>query len=325
LLIQYNLADGQNRFGYISASLPKGVVVPELRFERKPGVLLNSWITDDPLRTVWEAYFSTVTECMQLATLGAGWAYIEITDPGQPQCRGFAYVVAVDLRENHSGKAIIQTESTPLYASASTENAIGTYDGGVELEVLQTQGDFANVRIGDEFAYQEGWMLGADLAMGAVPSDVSFALSKAVLVPSENESSAGAYAAASLDAQRIDCDTSYPVYSVLGDTGEFVQLSSQSSGQINVLFVPRDWVTPIPAGPNIYSEVVPITLAEDSPVYVRPEQGAPSQIALYKGTTVMCYPMGDWYLIVDRELVPWSCAEIATYLISFQLPERCFR
>ena len=88
LFIQYNIADGQNRFGYISAPLPRGIDVPELKFEQKAGVLY-SWITDDPLRTVREVIFPIGAECVQLATMGDSWTYIEIIDPSQPKYRGF--------------------------------------------------------------------------------------------------------------------------------------------------------------------------------------------------------------------------------------------
>lgn len=310
LLIQYNLRDSQNRFGYIpAAALPEGVDVPELQFARRPGVV-NSWITDDPLRTGQEVNFPANTQCVQLATLGSELAYIEITDPGQPHYRGFAYMDGVDLREDHIGKAIIQTESAPLYATTSTENVIGTYYGGVELEILQAQGDFSQVRIGNQQAVQEGWMLNADLAMGAVPSDIPLALSRAVILAPENDSPNRAYTAASLDAPRTNCDT-YPTYSVLGNVGGFVQLASQRGTIGNVVFAPRDWIIPVPQGPNYYTEVIPVTLGEDCSVYVRPELSAASHIALYKGTTVSCYPVGDRLGIFGSSTVDLTAIESA--------------
>ena len=98
LLIQYNVSQGHNRFGYIQATLPEGVHVPALRFEPMAGVLHDGGgLTDDPLRTLQDIYthwgFPAGTQCVQLATLGAEfpteWAFVEITDPDQPKVRGF--------------------------------------------------------------------------------------------------------------------------------------------------------------------------------------------------------------------------------------------
>ena len=310
LFIQYNIANEKNRFGYISAALPEGVDVPELHFTRKAGTL-NCGITDDPLRRRQEINFPGGTECVQLATLGEEWIYIETVDADHPKYRGFAPADYVDLRENHAGKAIISKESTSLYEDASIEKPIGTYYGGVELVVLETLGDFSQVRIGDELVYQEGWIYTDDLAMSAVTHDIPFALTKAVLFPSETNSLLRAYTAASQDAQRINCDT-FPVYTVLGDVGEFTQLSLQRGVLYSVLFTPRDWVVPIPQDIDD-TKRTQIVLTEDCPVIVRPEEHAASHVTLYGGTTVICYPMGDWYFVTDYNLVPWTSIEVPTF------------
>ncbi|HML46802.1 MAG TPA: hypothetical protein PKE04_08650 [Clostridia bacterium] len=311
LLIQYNLADGRNRFGYITASaLPKGVEVPELNFERKAGVL-DSWITDDPLRVSSEVGFPAGTECLRLATFGDEWLYVEVIDPGKPKYRGFASVNGVDLREDHAGKAVIRVESAPLYADALAEDPIGMYFGGVELEVLQTQGGRTQVRIGGETAYQEGWVDTAALIPDAVPSDVPFALAEAVILPSENEPLVKAYAGPSETARRIP-ESDSRTFSILGEVGGFTQLNYAYFPGFRTFFVPNDWVVPIPQSYLTRRDAVSVVLAEDSPVYTRPDSGAASRIALYKGVTVQCYPMGDWYFVADYTIVP-SGLFVATF------------
>lgn len=105
LLIQYNVANGRNRFGYIPASaLSGGVGIPELNFGRRAGVL-NGWITDDPLRTAAEIGPGDGVACVCLATFGDEWLYVETTDPDLPRYRGFASVECVYLPEDQAGKA----------------------------------------------------------------------------------------------------------------------------------------------------------------------------------------------------------------------------
>lgn len=313
LLIQYNVSDGANRFGYIMASaLPRGVQVPELQFERRAGALTSMYITDDPLRTVAEINLPVGTECVQLATMGDEWAYIETVDPSQPKYRGFVSPDGVDLRENHAGKAIIQVERTPLYPDARAENPIGEYFGGVELDVLQIQGDFAEVRIGSGLACQEGWMACAALAMNAVPSDVPITPPKAVLCAPVGDYIPKAYAGSSEDSQRIRYTGDYR-YLVLGEVNGFAQLLVDRWWDASPVFVPRDWVIPVPEGAEYYHNRVLVTLTADSPAYIRPDPSAPSLITLYEGVTVRCYPAGDWYFIADDALVPSETMDIKTF------------
>ncbi len=89
LLIQYNISDGRNRFGYISAqALPRGVSVPALTFTSRSAVL-TGYVTDDPLRSCAACFSAPGEPCTVLGTLGSDFLYVEALSPEGALYRGF--------------------------------------------------------------------------------------------------------------------------------------------------------------------------------------------------------------------------------------------
>lgn len=304
LLIQYNLSEGHNRFGYIEASyLPEKVKIPPLSFVAEPGVT-SCWITDDPLRTTMEIFEpEEMLDVIKLAALGDEWLYVEFPQTPTGAIRGFVPTDAVDMRKEHEGKAIIQVKSAPIYADIGATEQIGEYFGGTELEVLSTKGGLAHVRIGTGQVFQEGYIPDQYLSFDAVPKDVAYTMDKATISLITPEKQQLAYAAPSQDAKRIQYDI-YPEYAIMGTVGSFVHIVSLWHAEDFACFVPEAWLIPFPKEHRPYQDTVRIELTEDTPVYTKPDMQASSHVTLYKGVSVKCHPVGDFYYMEDSLFVP---------------------
>lgn len=96
-LIQYNVNDTTNRFGYIARdALPEGTQVPELAFSAQPlSPVPGGFITDDPLRNELELVLVDAGSAGAMSRLGSifGWLYVEYTPAEGKPIRGF-------IREN---------------------------------------------------------------------------------------------------------------------------------------------------------------------------------------------------------------------------------
>lgn len=91
LLIQYNVSDGNNRFGWIKcAQETAGVSVAQLQWSDTPGMMVNAWASNDPLRNSMELDGVLGNrEGKLLATLGNDWAYIEMQSDSGKKGRAF--------------------------------------------------------------------------------------------------------------------------------------------------------------------------------------------------------------------------------------------
>lgn len=91
LLIQYNVNDDNNRFGWIKcAQETAGVSVAQLQWSDTSGMMVNAWATNDPLRNSMELDDVLGNrEGKLLATLGNDWAYIEMQSDSGKKARAF--------------------------------------------------------------------------------------------------------------------------------------------------------------------------------------------------------------------------------------------
>lgn len=298
LLIQYPAPGGEHRFGYIAAdALPEGVTVPVLAFAQKEG-MVEGWATDAPLRSFSDMNLEGPAKCVQLATMGSEWRYIEVGGEGQPKMRCF--VSNVELREAYEGFATVQAEKAPFYADASEANQLGTYYAGLELSVLSKQDGFARVRIGGENAWQEGYIRIADLVMSALPGEVEAESLLVDFLVGEGVGQHG-FVAPSMDAQRVETDT-VTSFQMLGEINGFAHLSIYSMYDLRHLFVPLNWVTPYPFSPGGGALGATVVLTENSPTFIQPDDGMPSEITLYKGMVLDCVELDGWYFVSDSSL-----------------------
>lgn len=308
LLIQYNIRDGRNRFGYITASaLPGDADVPELNFTHKAGVLDGS-ATDDPLRTWAETERFENVDCEQLATFGDE-VYIKIVTDTL-KYRGFAN--GVTLREDHAGNAVVTAEGAALFADEALADELGTVSGGIELTVLQRTDAATQVRVGGNPCALEGWVRTDALLFGALVTDVEAESNLIALCGPQTDDPRDwyGYAAPSTDADRESMDE-YPNYQALAQVNGFLLVQSERISATTV-YIPADWAIPLPKDSVYTNGVVSVSLAQDAAVTVGPDPSSRQTVLLYKGVTVGVSLMGTVSLTVDPSLLPKS-ADIPTY------------
>lgn len=304
LLIQYNISDRVNRFGYITAdALPRGVEVPTLHFEPKEGQLVPlSYVTDDPLRCFREYMLDANTPCVKLATMGSELCYVELMTASGDRLRGFTHAEAVDLKESHQGYALVRPEGAWMYGDAALSVPIGFFYGGVEGKVLRSGENASLLRIGGELAWQEGWIVNSELAMGALRTAEYPAVPQVAVLPREGDVETMAYTSADADARRILlCGDD--IYDVLGDVGDFYLIYTDRLVANNVAFVPMDWVMPMEWNIIFNSEAL-MTLKADTPVIVNPTINARPILTLYQGVSLNMISDEGYYLTWDYNRIP---------------------
>lgn len=143
LLIQHNIGDGRNRFGYVKAdTLPIEADVAELLWEPEPFVTtIGLTLTDDPLRSKNAiALIPAGTAVQRLASFGDYWAYVEVTLEDGKLARGF---VMNDFIAPETDKPFVADEARTL-----ADYWLSTYDEKKEWRIANVEkdsvDDFAN-------------------------------------------------------------------------------------------------------------------------------------------------------------------------------------
>lgn len=100
ILVQYNVADGHNRFGYIPASaVPNHKQIQELDFlDEQYMFTANIAITDDLLRSLDDSErWPAGTIITRLASFGTAWDYVEAKYADGTPVRGFIHHAGTDI------------------------------------------------------------------------------------------------------------------------------------------------------------------------------------------------------------------------------------
>lgn len=277
LLIQYNISDGRNRFGWISGDALNAPLsdVPELQFSAQAGYL-DGFLTDDPLCSAAEADYLSVP-CTVLATLGENIYYIEAQNTQGQTVRGFADAEAVQLYADYADSVLVTQANAVLYADAACTQPMASMRAGALGENMGQTGQAVQVRFGKDAAVLRGYMRMADVQLGSTAAE-------------------GAQLCAAVPVYG-DADNVY----IMGETLEGQLLLQQGYDEREAHYELADSkryiLLPDESSRGSFETV---TIAADAPIYNRTDGRSPATLAtLYAGVSLGVQRCGAFYYIQD--------------------------
>jgi len=308
LLIQYNIGDQRNRFGYITAkALPKDAQVPDLGFDARAAVATGlSYLTDDPYRIVPEIQLvQSGKDLLWLATLDDEWVYVEYPgEKGEKPVRGFIHRESIRLRSDFKNSAVLRQAGgegrSSLYEQPSQgAEQLGTYYDGVPVRVLEKGDDFTKARIGGDEAFIEGYFRTENLVFGAAPTDVPSAMQRAEAFSQD----AGMLTLRALPdpsaAPVVDPISHSTRLEILGYLGNWVHV--RSPYRDGSAFLAADELMILPREIT-YGDDQAFVKAGGAPLLLSPSDGAPVLLTLYEGALVaQIGQTGDYAFIIGRD------------------------